>query len=73
MLKSKSMGGTSASCSKYCVSHLGGTFVLSSKNDVYRLDDQDLAAEFVGQKVAVTGALKEDGRTLHVLKMEATK
>ena len=37
MLKSKSMGGTSNSCSVYCVEHLGGNLVLSASKDVYRL------------------------------------
>ena len=34
MLKSKSMGGTSASCTQYCIKYLGGEYVLSSKNEV---------------------------------------
>jgi hypothetical protein len=73
MLKSKSMGGTSSSCSKYCVARLGGVFVLSSKEDVYRLDDQDSAAKFVGEKVKITGSVKEDGRTLHVISIDPEK
>ena len=36
MLKSKSMGGTSNTCSVYCIEHLGGYLVLSAGNDVYR-------------------------------------
>src|SRR5438876_9442898 len=57
MLKSKSMGGNSASCTFYCIKYLGGDFVLSSKNNVYRLDNQDDAQKFAGQDVEVTGSL----------------
>src|SRR6202790_2591905 len=42
MLKSKSMGGTSNTCSVYCIDHMGGYLVLSSGNDVFRLDRFDL-------------------------------
>src|ERR1700730_15792589 len=48
MLKSKSMGGTAAECSLYCIQRLGGNLVLSSKQDVYHLDNQDLALKFIG-------------------------
>ena len=34
MLKSKSMGGTSNTCSVYCIEHLGGYLVLSAAKDV---------------------------------------
>ena len=46
MLKSKKMGGTPGACASYCVQYLGGDFVLSSKNDVYRLDNQEKSASF---------------------------
>ena len=51
MLKSKSMGGTSNTCSVYCIEHLGGYLVLSVGNDVYRLDRADLVHGFEGQRV----------------------
>src|SRR5215469_15468027 len=57
MLKSKSMGGTPATCSVYCVENLGGELVLSSGKDgqdVYRLDHADLVHGFEGQKVKLT-------------------
>ena len=44
MLKSKSMGGTSTSCSLYCIKNLGGEFVLAAGKTVYRLDKQDAEA-----------------------------
>lgn len=71
MLKSKSMGGTSASCALYCIKYLGGDFVLSSKKDVYRLDNQAEASKFAGEKVKITGTLTPKGETIHVMKIEA--
>jgi hypothetical protein len=70
MLKSKSMGGNATDCTLYCVKYHGGDFVLSSKDDVFRLDNQALARNFAGQKVAVTGTMLPDKKTIHVVKVE---
>jgi hypothetical protein len=70
MLKSKSMGGTSNTCSTYCIEHLGGYLVLSAGNDVYRLDRADLVHGFEGQKVKVTGVLDSKLNLIHVQKIE---
>jgi hypothetical protein len=70
MLKSKSMGGTANTCSVYCIEHLGGYLVLSSGNDVFRLDRSDLVHGFEGQKVKVTGVLDAKLKQIHVLKIE---
>src|ERR1700694_2787143 len=51
MLKSKSMGGTSNTCSVYCITYLGGYLVLSVGKDVFRLDRTDLVHGFEGRKV----------------------
>ena len=48
-------------------------FVLVTKKDVYRLDDQNLSEQFAGKKVKVSGTLDSKGETLHVLKMEEDK
>src|ERR1700732_696310 len=56
MLKSKSMGGTSRTCSQYCIEHLGGELVLSSGATVFRLDNQSAARQSVGQNATVVGA-----------------
>jgi hypothetical protein len=71
MLKSKSMGGTPTDCTLYCVNYHGGDFVLSSKNNVYRLDNQNWARPFAGRKVRVIGSLDSDKKTIHVAKIEA--
>jgi ADP-glucose pyrophosphorylase len=70
MLKSKSMGGTSGTCSMYCIEHLGGYLVLSSGDQVYRLDRSDLVHGFEGQKVVVNGTLDTKLNEIHVLKID---
>ena len=70
MLKSKSMGGTSLSCTLYCVKYLGGDLVLTSRKHVYRLDNQSLAQKFIAQKVKITGTLDQKSNTIHIEKME---
>ena len=66
MLKSKSMGGTPASCTQFCIKNMGGELVLSSKHDVYRLSNQTEAQKYVGQKVKITGTLDSKSSTIHV-------
>lgn len=69
MLKSKSMGGTSSTCSMYCIEHLGGYLVLSAGKNVYRLDRPDLVHGFEGQKVRITGVFDPKANQIHVLKI----
>lgn len=70
MLKSKSMGGTARSCTMHCIQYLGGDLVLSAKDHVYRLDDENKAREFAGQKVTITGTLDAKSNKIHVVKIE---
>src|SRR5580698_2638897 len=70
MLKTKSMGGTSNTCSTYCIEHLGGTLVLSAGKDVYKLDRPDLVHGFEGQKVKIVGTLDVKTNQIHVMKIE---
>jgi hypothetical protein len=73
MLKSKSgdAGSTPASCSQFCIVHMGGKFVLASKGHVYHLDNQDLPRGFVGEKVKLRGFLDSKTETIHVVDIEA--
>ena len=71
MLKSKSMGGDSASCARYCTTYLGGSYVLSVKKDIYHLDDQSEVQRFAGRRVKVSGTLDLKSKTIHVIKIEA--
>ncbi len=70
MLKSKSMGGTSNTCSVYCIEHLGGYLVLSAGNDVYRLDRSDMVHGFEGRRVVITGVLDSKLKQIHVVKID---
>jgi hypothetical protein len=72
MLKSKSgaAGQTPASCSQYCIEHMGGKFVLASKAHVYHLDNQELPRSFVGEKVKVRGILDPKTEIIHVVDIE---
>ena len=70
MLKSKKMGGTAGACASYCVQYLGGDFVLSSKNEVYRVDNQEKVRLFAGQKVKITGTLESKSKTIHIVDIE---
>src|SRR5271154_4644916 len=72
MLKSKSgdAGKTAASCSQFCIVHMGGKFVLASKEHVYHLDNQDMPRGFVGEKVKVRGTLDPKTEIIHVASIE---
>ena len=70
MLKTKSMGGTSNTCSTYCIEHLGGTLVLASGKEVYKLDRPDLVHGFEGQKVKIVGTIDVKTNQIHVMKIE---
>jgi hypothetical protein len=72
MLKSKSgeAGKTAASCSQYCIVHLGGKFVLASKGHVYHLDNQELPRGFVAERVKVHGILDPKTGIIHVVAIE---
>ncbi len=70
MLKSKSMGGTSNTCSVYCIEHLGGYLVLSTDKDVFRLDRSDLVHGFEGRRVVINGVLDPKLKQIHVLKID---
>jgi hypothetical protein len=70
MLKSKTMGGTSNTCSVYCIEHLGGYLVLSVGNDVYRLDRADLVHGYEGKRVVITGTVDTKLKQIHVQKID---
>jgi len=49
---------TDADCARYCVKERGGKFVLQTKGgEVYKLDAQALAEQWLGMKVKVAGSL----------------
>jgi len=68
MIKAKKMGSDAASCARYCVRNMGGSFVLlGNKEIVYRLDNQDKAEKLSGKKVRITGTLDRNSNTIRVV------
>ncbi len=67
MLKGKYVGDSAADCARYCVRHLGASFVLVDHNDIYRLNRQDEAEKFAGKKVVVRGTLDNQTNTIAVV------
>ena len=72
MLKGKSMGNTSQSCSRMCVQRYGGHYVLQDKDNVFNVDDQKLADKFAGSRVQITGVLLPNN-TIHVISIKPEK
>jgi type 1 fimbria pilin len=66
MLKAKYLGTSEADCARYCVRHLGSSFVLVSNHDVYRLELHQDAEQFAGKKVVVKGKLDKQTNTITV-------
>ena len=73
MLKSKEWGSNAADCTRRCVSKFGASYVLVHKNDVYKLEQQDLAEKFAGQQVKIEGTLAEPSKEIHIENIEAEK
>ena len=73
MLKSKEWGTTAADCTRRCVKKFGSSYVLVRGNDVYKLEQQDLADKFAGQKVKISGALDDSSKSIHIESIEADK
>ena len=61
------------SCTQHCVKDMGGSYVLVSKKEVYRLDDQSKVEAFAGKDVKVSGTLDAKSRTLHVVEITESK
>ncbi len=61
-------------CTVACVKH-GAKYVLAdeAQKKVYELDNQTKAAQFPGAAVVVKGELEKDGKTIHVVSIEAAK
>jgi len=70
MLKKKTTGTDPASCARYCVKNLGGSFVLVTKKNVYHLVDDQKAEPFAGEKVVVRGVLDNKTATINMVSIE---
>ena len=73
MLKSKEWGNSAADCTRRCVQKFGSSYVLVHDNDVFRLEQQNLAERFAGAQVKISGTLSADGKTIHIEKIEPAK
>src|SRR5215813_15545197 len=73
MLKSKEWGNTAADCTRKCVRQFGASYVLVHKNEVYKLEQQNLADRFAGQTVKIVGSLDGDGKKIHIDSIAASK
>ena len=60
-----------AECVRFCVQQRGGRYMLQTKSKVYKLDSQDLAEGWAGQKVKLTGTLDPKTNVIAVEKIEA--
>lgn len=66
MIKMGNAGKTPADCARYCVSQRGGKFVLQTKTDVYKIDNQAVAEKSAGLKVKITGILDPKTNTIQL-------
>lgn len=66
MIKMGNAGKTPADCARYCVAQRGGKFVLQTKTEVYKIDNQAVAEKSAGQKVKVTGILDPKTNTIQL-------
>jgi hypothetical protein len=70
MIEMGMAGNTPSECTHYCVTHRGGKYVLQVKNDVYKLDRQDLAENMAGLKVRIAGTLDPKTNIIQVRTIE---
>jgi len=59
-------GSTPGDCTRYCVHNRGGRYVLETKHDVFKLDNQELAEKYAGQTVKLTGTLDPKSNVIQV-------
>ena len=62
---------TEAACARFCVKERGGRYVLQIKGKVYKLDAQELAEKWAGQKVKVVGKLDAKTDVITVRSIDA--
>ncbi len=67
------MGSTDAECTRLCVLHHSGAYVLQDGKDVYALSDQRSPEKFAGQQVSVVGTLDAKTRTIQVDSIAAAR
>ncbi len=73
LAKDPSIGADAAACTRYCVEHGGGEYVLTSGTKVYRFTNAEKAAAFAGQQVAIYGTLDAAGKTITIETIKPVK
>jgi hypothetical protein len=66
MIEMGHAGSTPEDCTRYCVHSRGGRYVFLTKHDVFKLDNQEMAEKYAGQKVKLTGTLDSNTNILQV-------
>src|SRR6266849_10594441 len=69
MIEMGHAGSTAEDCTRYCVHSRGGRYVLLTKHDVFKLDNQEMAEKYAGQKVKLTGTLNSKTSIIQVKTM----
>ena len=70
MIEMGHAGSTAEDCARYCVHSRGGRYVLLTKHDVFKLDNQEWAEKYAGQKVKLTGTLDSKTNIIQVNTMQ---
>ncbi len=70
MTATHTLGTSSAECVRACVKQMGGQYVLVSGDKVYKLDQQEMADKYAGQKVRVKGGLIKKSGQIRVESIE---
>ena len=70
MIEMGHAGSTAKDCTRYCVHSRGGRYVLLTKHDVFKLDNQEMAEKYAGQKVKLTGTLDSKTNIIQIKTME---
>jgi len=70
MIEMGHAGSTAIDCARYCVHSRGGKYVLLTKHDVFKLDNQEWAEKYAGQKVKLVGTLDSKTNILQVKTVE---
>lgn len=70
MIEMGHAGRTAEDCTRYCVHSRGGRYVLLTKHDVFKLDNQELAEKYAGQKVKLIGTLDSKTNIIQIKTME---
>ncbi|MGB2672364.1 MAG: DUF5818 domain-containing protein, partial [Candidatus Acidiferrum sp.] len=55
---------------RFCVNKRGGRYVLETKHDVFKLDNQEMAEKYAGQRVKLVGTLDSKANTIQVKEIE---